>query len=90
MPGDILQIGIGGMRAAQLGMAVTGHNTVNANTLGYTRQRTVQGTETSSATGVGFIGRGVHVTTITRLFSQSLTNQVTNTQGQLSQLDTYS
>ncbi|MFT3851050.1 MAG: flagellar hook-associated protein FlgK [Propionivibrio sp.] len=85
----ILSIGITGMQAAQLGMMTTQHNITNASTAGYSRQRTVQGTNNPMATGSGFVGQGVHVSTIQRMYSSVLNTQVVQSQASVSQLDAY-
>ncbi len=82
-------IGVSGLAAAQLGLLATEHNVVNANTPGYTRQRTVQATNVAVNTGAGSIGMGVHVATIERMYDRFLTGQVNTAQTQVSELDTY-
>ena len=89
MSTGFLSIGVSGLAAAQLGLLTTQHNVVNANTPGYTRQRTVQATNTAVNTGVGSIGQGVHVSTIERMYDKFLTQQVNTAQTQVSELDTY-
>src|ERR1035437_3067228 len=90
MTTGILSIGVTGMQAAQLGMMTTQHNIANAATPGYSRQRTIQGTNDPMATGAGFVGQGVHVATIGRMYSDVLNTQVIRSQASVSQLDTYS
>ncbi|MBP7203643.1 MAG: flagellar hook-associated protein FlgK [Propionivibrio sp.] len=85
----ILSIGVTGMQAAQLGMMTTQHNITNARTAGYNRQQIVQGTNNPMATGSGFVGQGVHVSTIQRMYSSVLNTQVVHSQASVSQLDTY-
>lgn len=85
----ILSIGVTGMQAAQLGMMTTQHNITNADTAGYNRQRIVQGTNNPMATGSGFVGQGVHVSTIQRMYSSVLNTQVVRSQSSVSQLQTY-
>lgn len=82
-------IGVSGITAAQLGLLATEHNVVNANTPGYTRQRTVQATNIAVNTGAGAIGQGVHVQTIERMYDRFVTNQVNSAQTQVSELDSY-
>ncbi len=89
MSSGIFSIGVSGLNAAQLGLLATDHNIVNANTPGYTRQRTVQATNTAINTGAGSIGMGVHVQTIERLYSSYLTQQVDTAQTKVSQLDAF-
>lgn len=85
----IFGIGVSGLAAAQLGLLTTEHNVVNANTPGYTRQRTVQATNIAVNTGAGAIGQGVHVQTIERMYDRFLTAQVNTAQTKVSELDSY-
>lgn len=86
----ILSIGITGLQAAQMGLSTTGHNISNASTPGYNRQEIVQSANTPLGTGSGFIGQGTNVTTVKRIYSQYLDNQVQSAQTQGAYLDTYS
>lgn len=89
MSTGIYGIGISGINAAQLGLLATEHNVVNANTPGYTRQRTVQATNIAVNTGAGAIGQGVHVQTIERLYDRFLTAQVNTASTKLSEIDAF-
>jgi flagellar hook-associated protein 1 FlgK len=42
MGSGIIGTGVSGLHAAQFGLQTTEHNIANANTPGYTRQRTIQ------------------------------------------------
>ena len=86
---SIFGIGISGMNAAQAGLITTGHNISNASTAGFTRQEIVQVSNNPQFTGVGFLGQGVAVSTVKRIYSDALTNQLTLAQAQGSQLDAY-
>ena len=76
----LLSIGLTGINSSQANLLTTSHNITNANTPGYTRQRTVQATNIAINTGAGSIGQGVHVQTIERLYDRYLTSQVTSAQ----------
>lgn len=82
-------IGVSAMSAAQAGLLTAEHNISNVNTPGFHRQQIVQGTNVALPTGVGFLGQGVHVDTVTRIFSQMLDGQVMQAQTQSSYLDAY-
>lgn len=86
---SIFGIGISGMNAAQAGLITTGHNISNASTAGYTRQEIVQVSNNPQFTGVGFLGQGVAVSTVKRIYSDALSNQLTLAQAQGSQLEAY-
>lgn len=89
MGNGIFGIGLSAINAAQTGLLVTGHNVSNAATPGYTRQQIVQSTSLAQATGVGFIGQGVKVDTVSRAYNQFLVNQVSQAKTESTQLDTY-
>ena len=85
----ILNAGLSGLNAAQMGLATTGHNISNVSTPGFNRQQVVQTTQTALATGSGFIGQGTQVATVRRLYSEFLDHQVLASQADSSQLSTY-
>ncbi|MEO8410765.1 MAG: flagellar hook-associated protein FlgK, partial [Propionivibrio sp.] len=89
MATGIIGTGISGLQAAQLGLLTTEHNIANANTAGFSRQRTIQATNIAVLTGSGFIGQGTHVATVERLYDQFLTGQVNRAQTATSELDVY-
>jgi flagellar hook-associated protein 1 FlgK len=86
---SLFGIGVSGLNAAQLALSTTEHNITNVNTAGFHRQQTVQTASTPMYTGAGFIGQGVQVTTIRRVYSQFLESQLQQAQTQSSGLDTY-
>ena len=86
---SLLSIGVTGINAAQLGLMTTGNNISNVNTDGYSRQRISQSTNLSIGTGAGYIGMGTNVSTISRVYNSVLTNQINQSQAQVSQLTTY-
>jgi len=85
----ILGSSISALNAAQTGLLTTEHNIANANTPGFNRQQVVQDTRLPLATGAGFIGQGVEVGTVKRLYNEFLSTQVLHEQSLASQLDTY-
>ncbi len=85
-----LDVGISGLRAAQIGLTTTGHNITNASTPGYHRQEIVQSASTPVNTGAGFLGTGVSVNAVKRVYSEFLELQVQTAQTQSSYLETYS
>lgn len=89
MGNSIFDIGVSALNAAQAGLITTGHNISNANTPGYSRQQIVQQANLPQATGVGFLGQGVQVTTVKRIYSDYLATQLNTVQSQGSQLDSY-
>lgn len=89
MASGILGIGVSGLQAAQLGLQTAEHNITNANTPGFTRQRTIQASNFATPTSAGFIGQGAHVTTIERMYNGYLSAQVSRAQTTASELDSY-
>ncbi len=85
----IYNLGIGGLAAAQAGLVATGHNIANASTAGYRRQSIDQAALPALATGSGFMGQGVQVTSVVRAYSQSLETQLSQAQSQASYFSTY-
>ena len=88
MGNNILNIGISGLLTAQNQLQTTSHNISNATTPGFKRQEVLQGTNTPQSSGAGFVGKGVHTTTVQRIYSQFLVSQSLQVQAQSQSLDT--
>jgi flagellar hook-associated protein 1 FlgK len=73
---SMLNIGSSALLAAQTALATTSHNISNVNTAGYSRQRTDQGTQPANFEGGYYIGNGVGITGVDRIFNQFLINQL--------------
>ncbi len=83
---DIMSTGISGLLASQFALNTTSHNISNVNTAGYTRQMTDFGARIPQRVGPAFIGSGVDLVGVRRLYDQYLTTQVreaTSGQGRL-------
>ncbi|OGS90168.1 MAG: flagellar hook-associated protein FlgK [Gallionellales bacterium GWA2_59_43] len=80
---------LSGMSAAQFGLTTTEHNIANAGTLGYTRQIVDTASRNAQQTGAGFIGQGVNVTGVRRIYDQFLSTQLLQEQAQASYLTSY-
>lgn len=89
MGSNLFVSALSAMNAAQTGMATTQHNIANAATPGYTRQEVSIGARAGQQTGAGFVGAGVDVTGVVRIYDQYLVNQVRLEQTQASYLTTY-
>lgn len=85
----MLNIGMSGINAAQVALSTTSHNIANASTSGYNRQRIGQTSSDPIATGSGFVGQGTTVTTVTRIYSSYIANQVNQFQTTASQYSAY-
>lgn len=77
------------MNAAQIGLATTEHNIANASTPGFTRQQVTLAAATGYSNGVGFLGQGVDVSGVKRIYDQYLTTQVLQQQSQASYSASY-
>jgi flagellar hook-associated protein 1 FlgK len=77
-----------GLQAFQRSIATAGHNISNANTEGYSRQRVELGTRPPSFTGQGFIGTGVQIESVSRLFDQFTVDRLRDTTSTSAQYDT--
>ena len=74
--GNILDIGISGLRAQQAALTITGNNITNAGTEGYSRQE-VSFTENNPQFSDGvWIGSGVSVDSVRRVYDEFLTEQL--------------
>lgn len=82
---SVLETGVTGLLAAQRQLSVASHNIANANTEGYSRQRAELVTQQPQFQGYGFLGSGVTVTTISRMYDQFATRQVWSSTAALGQ-----
>ncbi|MDD4945732.1 MAG: flagellar hook-associated protein FlgK [Gallionella sp.] len=89
MGSNIFSASLSGMNAAQYALTTTEHNIANANTPGYTRQEVLVNSRPAQASGAGFLGQGVDVVGVRRIYDQFLTTQVRQEQSQASYLSTY-
>ena len=85
---NLYKTALGGLNAAQAGLATTSHNINNATTVGYNRQRVMTSTAGAQATSNGYIGRGVQVDTVVRSYDSFLNKQLVGAQGSGAQLQT--
>ncbi|WP_447919400.1 flagellar hook-associated protein FlgK [Achromobacter aegrifaciens] len=85
---NMYKLALGGLNAAQAGLATTSHNINNATTPGYNRQRVMVSTAGAQATSNGYIGRGVQVDTVVRSYDSFLYKQLVGAQGSGAQLQT--
>lgn len=86
---SLINTAISGIRLNQTALSVTGHNIVNANTEGYSRQSISQSTTIAINTSAGYLGTGVQVDDIYRNTEKFLVDQVATDIGALSDYDTY-
>ena len=75
--GGLFTSGTSALSAAYAQLQTTGHNIANVNTPGYSREEVVLTSAGGDMTGGGWVGRGVSIATVTRLYDQFLTTEVT-------------
>lgn len=73
---SLLTTGVSALNTSQASLATTGHNISNVNTEGYNRQRVNQATLQPNLAGTQYIGSGVTVGSIERLYDEFLAVQV--------------
>ncbi|WP_144641660.1 flagellar hook-associated protein FlgK [Bordetella genomosp. 13] len=78
---NLYNLALSGLNASQAGLETTSHNINNQTTVGYTRQRVLTSTAGATATGQGFVGRGVRVDTIERQYDSFLYRQLVGSRG---------
>ena len=74
----LIGIGLSALRAAQAGLTTTGHNIANVNTPGFSRQQAVLTPSNALFSGNGYTGQGVTVSTVSRVYSDFLTQSLRN------------
>jgi flagellar hook-associated protein 1 len=89
MATSIFGIGVSGLNAAQTGLATAEHNISNLTTPGFNRQQIVQEARQPQYTGAGYVGQGVNVGNVKRVYSEFLDRQVLQEQSLSSQLDSH-
>jgi flagellar hook-associated protein 1 FlgK len=90
MASGILGTGISGLLAYQRALQTTSHNISNANTDGYSRQRVELGANTPQFAGGGYLGTGVSVKSVGRVYDSFLASQVNSYTSSSSYASTYS
>lgn len=75
---DILSIGTSALTSLQRAISTTGHNIANVNTDGYSKQSVNFVANQPEYTGVGALGTGVSVGSVSRSYDQFLTADVQN------------
>jgi flagellar hook-associated protein 1 len=86
---DMLGTGLSSLRALQRALDTTAHNIANVSTPGYSRQNVQFQTRTPSVSGTSWIGNGVDVSQVRRIYDQFLTVQSRNSSGNLARLEAF-
>ena len=87
---DMLTTGVSGLLAFQRSLDTTSHNIANASTPGYSRQNAELMARPADAFGSGWIGNGVDISTVRRLYDTTLASQARSAGSNFQQLDTFS
>ncbi len=80
MPTSLMSLGVKAMTSSYAALQTSGHNIANASVVGYSRQQVNLETADAIWSGRGFFGRGVDITSVTRLHNQFLTREAIGTQ----------
>ncbi|MBV6273174.1 flagellar hook-associated protein FlgK [Alcaligenaceae bacterium CGII-47] len=86
---NLANLGKAALLAAQNRLQTAGHNINNAATEGYNRQSVLVQTASPSATGAGWIGRGVQAVSVQRAYDNFLSRQMMDSQVKGAALQTY-
>lgn len=86
---SLLNIGISALTATQTSLATTSHNISNVNTEGYNRQKTQHQTQIPDFIGGRFIGSGVTVGSIERVYDSFLGDQIRTYTSQTAQANKF-
>lgn len=73
---NVMQTARSGMNAAKASIATAGHNISNANTEGYSRQRTIQSPDTPRPHGKNVIGTGTLISRVERINDDYIDKQI--------------
>src|SRR3569833_3472794 len=90
MAGGLLNVGLSGLLATQRALTVTGHNISNANTEGYSRQRVDLTSRLPQLYGSSYVGNGVDVGAVSRIYDNFLIEQVRSSTAASASSDTFS
>ncbi len=86
---DFLSTGVTALIAFRRALDVTAHNIANVGTTGYSRQRAELVTHVGESTTKGYIGGGVKVSTVRRIYDDLLAMQVRSTASGLGNLQIF-
>lgn len=76
---SLLNIGMSGLSASHASLVTTGNNISNVDTVGYSRQQTVQNSKNSIQYGNVFIGTGTTLADVRRVYNSYLDSQLQTT-----------
>ena len=86
---DFLSNGVSGLLAFRRALDTTAHNIANVGTPGYSRQRVELATRTQSLLGTSYVGNGVQVAGVERIYDELLAQQARSSTSSFQRFDTY-
>ena len=86
---SLLGISARALLSFQQGMNTTGHNIANVNTPGYSRQRVNFSNTPPDFSGFGYLGTGVQVDSVERIYDRFVVEQVRNSQSAFNEQQAY-
>ncbi|MEW6206481.1 MAG: flagellar hook-associated protein FlgK [Pseudomonadota bacterium] len=75
MSNSVYGIALSGLNAARAGLSTTSHNIANSNTVGFNRQQVIQQSRPSTGSDIGYIGQGVDIASVQRVYSDFINSQ---------------
>lgn len=75
MSNSVYGIALSGLNAARAGLSTTSHNIANSNTVGFNRQQVIQQSRPSTGSDIGYIGQGVSIASVQRVYSDFINSQ---------------
>ena len=75
MSNSVYGIALSGLNAARAGLSTTSHNIANSNTVGFNRQQVIQQSRPSTGSDIGYIGQGVDIASVQRVYSDFINAQ---------------
>ena len=85
---DMLRTAVSGLMAFRAAMDTTGHNIANVNTPYYNRQRVELSAPSPEKQSYGYLGRGVDIDSVARIYDGFVMQQLRGHQSSVSQYDT--
>lgn len=87
---DMLNTALSAITSYQRALATTSHNIANVNTEGYSRQTANLSSNLPQSIGVGSVGSGVSVSSVTRSFDQFVVDQMRSSTSSYNQFENFS
>jgi len=89
MSNSLMNTGISGLNAAQNMLNVISNNITNAHTAGYNRQQQILSQANGTKYNFGFVGNGVLVSSVNRVYNNFVVGQLRQAQSQNGSIKAY-